>query len=156
MQNRVFTTKEASQITGINANTIRAWMRRCTGLFLKDIHFVISESNQKLWTEEGIALLRSRKEEPNFQAENIAESSDLPEQMNILSLLLEQESQRLALQYWQQLPFAVLERIAEMRDNPSPLDADILKSSIQKAIAMAEGHISLQPYIPFLLEEDDE
>jgi hypothetical protein len=154
MQN-LYTTPEAAKTTGIPESTIRSWLTRHPEVFQFDIHVVIDEHKQKLWTEAGIELLHSRRAsknaadgDANFDAE-----SDAPD---LLESLLEEDAQRLAIEYWRRLPGRTLQRIKQMRDNPTPEQRQIVQLSVQAAINAGAGHLLLPAYQPMLLEGGDE
>lgn len=154
MQN-LYTTPDAARLTGIPESTIRSWLRRHGDVFQVDVHVAIDEHGQKLWTEAGIELLHSRRapknateDDANFDAE-----SDAPD---LLESLLDEDAQRLANEYWRQLPGRTLQRIKQMRDNPTPEQRQIVQLSVRAAINAGTEHLLLPTYQPMLLEGGDE
>ncbi|MEH2031037.1 MAG: hypothetical protein V7K67_15470 [Nostoc sp.] len=154
MQN-LYTTPEAAKLTGIPESTIRSWLRRYPEVFQFEVHVVSDEHGVKLWTEAGIELLHSRRasktatdDDASFDAE-----SDAPD---LLESLLEEDSQRLANEYWRLLPGRTLQRIKQMRDNPTPQQRQTVQTSINAAINAGTEHLLLPTYQPMLLEGGDE
>lgn len=152
---QLYTTPEAARETGIPESTIRSWMRRHPEVFQIDIHVCIDQHGVKLWTDAGVEMLRSHrasKSATDDDAEFDAES-DAP---NLLESLLDEDAQRLANQYWQLLPGRTLQRIKQMRDNPTPEQRQIVQTSIRAAINAGTEHLLLPTYQPMLLEPGDE
>ncbi|MEH2068916.1 MAG: hypothetical protein V7K47_12270 [Nostoc sp.] len=151
---QLYTTPQAAELTGIKENTIRSWLRRHAQLFQLDVHLVMDEHGQKLWTDAGIELLHSRApknalpDDANFGADD-----DAPD---LLESLLEHDSQQLAREYWRLLPGRTLQRIKQMRDNPTPQDREIVQTSVRAAINAGTEHLLLPTYEPMLLESADE
>ncbi|MEH2320833.1 hypothetical protein [Nostoc sp.] len=154
MQN-LYTTPEASKLTGIPESTIRSWLRRHPEVFQFDnIHVVSDEHGVKLWTQAGIELLHSRRATKNAtddDAETDAES-DAPD---LLESLLEEDSQRLANEYWRQLPGRTVKRIKQMRDNPTPEQRQTVELSVRTAINAGTEHLLLPTYQPMLTGGDE-
>jgi hypothetical protein len=75
-------------------------------------------------------------------------------QLNLMqiSMLLEEDAQRLAREYWRLLPGRVLHRIKRMRDNPTPEDREIVSCSVRAALNAGTEHLLLPTYQPMLLE----
>jgi len=154
MQN-LYTTPEAAKKTGIPESTIRSWLRRHPEVFQFDVHVVKDEHGVNLWTQAGIELLHGRratKTATDDDAENDAES-DAPD---LLESLLEEDAQRLAQEYWRLLPGRTLQRIKQMRDNPTPEQRQIVQTSVRAAINAGTEHLLLPTYQPMLLLEGDE
>jgi hypothetical protein len=154
MQN-LYTTPEAARETGIPESTIRSWLRRHPEVFQFEVHVVSDEHGVKLWTEAGIELLHSRratKTATDDDAEIDAES-DAPD---LLESLLEEDSQRLANEYYRQLPGRTLQRIKQMRFNPTPEQRQIVELSFRAAINAGTEHLLLPTYQPRFLEGGDE
>jgi DNA-directed RNA polymerase specialized sigma24 family protein len=154
MQN-LFTTPDAARLTGIPESTIRSWMRRHPEVFQVDVHVAIDEHGQKLWTDAGIEMLRAHRasktatdDDANFDAE-----FDAPD---LLESLLEEDAQRLANEYWRLLPGRTLQRIKQMRDNPTPEQRQIVQLSVRAALNAGTEHLLLPSYQPMLLEGGDE
>ncbi|MBE8965921.1 hypothetical protein IQ277_06580 [Nostocales cyanobacterium LEGE 12452] len=154
MQN-LYTTPEAAKLTNIPESTIRSWLTRYPSVFQFDIHVIKDEHKQNLWTDAGIELLQSRRasknatdDDANFDAE-----SDAPD---LLESLLEEDSQRLANEYYRQLPGRTLQRIKQMRLNPTPEQRQIVELSFRTAINAGTEHLLLPTYQPMLLEGGDE
>lgn len=153
MQN-LYTTPEAAKATGIPESTIRTWLRRHPEVFQFDIHVVADEHGVKLWTESGIELLNSRRasktatdDDAEFDAE-----SDAPD---LLESLLEEDAQRLAQEYWRLLPGRTLQRIKQMRDNPTPEQRQIVQTSVRDALNAGTEHLLLPTYQPLLQEGNE-
>ncbi len=150
MQN-LFTTPDAARLTGIPESTIRSWMRRHPEVFQIDIHVCIDEHGVKLWTDAGVEMLRAHRasktatdDDANFDAPDLLES------------LLEEDAQRLANEYWRLLPGRTLQRIKQMRDNPTPEQRQIVQLSVRAALNAGTEHLLLPSYQPMLLEGGDE
>ncbi|MEH1785520.1 MAG: hypothetical protein V7L23_07985 [Nostoc sp.] len=154
MQN-LYTTPEAARLTGIPGSTIRTWLTRYPEVFQFDVHVVTDEHKQKLWTEAGIELLQSRRASKTATDDdaNLDAESDAPD---LLESLLEEDSQRLANEYWRLLPGRTLQRIKQMRDNPTPEQRQIVQTSVRAAINAGTEHLLLPTYQPMLLEGGDE
>lgn len=154
MQN-LYTTPEAAKETGIPESTIRSWLRRHPEVFQFDIHVVADEHGVKLWTNSGIELLHSRRASKNATESDaeIDAESDAPD---LLESLLEEDSQRLAEEYYRQLPGRTLQRIKRMRDNPTPQERQIVQLSVSAAINAGTEHLLLPTYQPMLLGGGDE
>lgn len=146
----LYTTPEASKLTGIPESTIRSWLRRHPEVFQLDTHLVADEHNRKLWTEAGIELLRSRALE-NATTDDAESDADV-----LLERLLDNDASVLAREYWRQLPGRTLQRIKQMRDNPTPEEREIVKTSIRAAISAGTSHLLLPSYQPMLLEGNEE
>lgn len=154
MQN-LYTTPEAAKETGIPESTIRSWLRRHPEVFQFEVHVVADEHGVKLWTQAGLELLHSRratKTATDDDAENDAES-DAPD---LLEALLERDSQQLAEQYWRLLAGRTVQRIKQMRDNPTPKQRQIVQTSVSAALNAGTEHLLLPTYQPMLLEGGDE
>ncbi|BBD67967.1 hypothetical protein NIES4072_47210 [Nostoc commune NIES-4072] len=154
MQN-LYTIPEAARETGIPQSTIRSWLRRHPEVFQFDIHVVTDEHGQKLWTESGIELLHSRRATKTATDDDaeIDPESDAPD---LLESLLEEDSQRLANEYYRQLPGRTLQRIRQMRFNPTPEQRKIVELSFRAAINAGTEHLLLPTYQPRFLESVDE
>ncbi|MEH2319585.1 hypothetical protein [Nostoc sp.] len=149
MQN-LYTTPEAAKITGIPQSTIRSWMSRHAEVFQVDIHVAIDEHGQKLWTDLGIELLHSRRASKNATDDDA--ESDAPD---LLESLLEADAQQLAEQYWRLLPGRTLQRIKQMRDNPTPQERGIVELSVRAALNAGTEHLLLPTYQPMLTGGDE-
>lgn len=152
MQN-LYTTPDAARVTGIPESTIRSWLRRHPGVFQIDVHVVVEESGRKMWTEAGIELLHSRNAvAPETATDDDAEiSAD-----DFLESLLNNDAHQLAREYWRHLPGRTLQRIRQMRDNPTPEDREIVQTSVRAALSAGTSHLLLPTYQPMLLEGDGE
>lgn len=149
---QLYTTPEASKETGIPEGTIRSWLSRYSSLFQVGVHIVIEETGRKMWTHAGLELLRSRKNAGENATPDVAEiDAD-----DLLETLLEQDSRALAIAYWQNLPIRTLQRIREMRCNPTPEDKQIVTNSMRSALNAGTSHLLLPTYQPFLLEAEGE
>jgi hypothetical protein len=155
MQN-LYTTPEASDITGIKERTIRSWLRRHPEVFQMDIHVVVDEHGQKLWTEAGIEILRSRRTASKNATADDAENDATDDAPDFLESLIETDAQRLALEYWRQLPNRVLRRIKQMREQPTPEERVIVATSVRAALNAGTEHLLLPTYQPMLLGGEDE
>lgn len=143
----LYTTPQASEVTGIPENTIRSWMRRHAGIFHVGTHIIIEDSGRKLWTDAGIELLRSRTNAPESAPDEDSEiSAD-----NFLEQLLEHDSNQLALEYYRQLPSRVIHRIKQMRDNPTPEEKQLITLSFSQAVSAGTHQLLLPTYQPMLL-----
>lgn len=141
----LYTTPEASRETGIPEGTIRSWLSRHPGVFQLDVHLVADEHGQKLWTEAGLELLRSRRALKNA-ADDVAES----DAGDLLESLLDHGATTLAREYWRLLPGRVLHRIKQMRDNPTTEERVIIQASVRAAINAGTSHLLLPTYQPIL------
>lgn len=151
MQNQLYTTPEAARLTEIPESTIRSWLSRHPGLFQVDVHIVIDEHGQKLWTEAGVALLRSRRGASKNATVDDADFNAQIDSTDLIEALLEESATQLARQFWQQLPGRVLGRIRQMRDNPTDEDRQIVGASVRATVNGAE-RLLLPTYQPMLLE----
>jgi hypothetical protein len=149
---QLYTTPEAARLTGIPESTIRSWMRRYPEIFQFEVHVVADEHGQKLWTEAGIELLHSRRAAPKNATEDDAEFDAESDAPDLLESLLEEDVQRLATEYWRLLPGRTLQRIKQMRDNPTPEQRQIVQLSVRAAINAGTEHLLLPTYQPRLLE----
>ncbi|MFN6526937.1 hypothetical protein [Nostoc sp. ChiSLP03a] len=151
----LYTTPDAARVTGIPESTIRSWMRRYPEVFQFEVHVVSDDHGVKLWTEAGIELLHSRRATKNATDDDaeIDAESDAPD---LLESLLEEDSQRLANEYWRLLPGRTLQRIKQMRDNPTPEQRQTVQTSVRAAINAGTEHLLLPTYKPMLLEGGDE
>lgn len=154
MQN-LYTTPEAAKLTNIPESTIRSWLRRHPEVFQFEVHVVSDEHGVKLWTQAGLELLHSRRATKTATEDDaeIDAESDAPD---LLESLLEEDSQRLANEYWRQLPGRTLRRIKQMRDNPTPEQRQIVELSVSAALNSGTEHLLLPTYQPMLLEGGDE
>ncbi|MBD2438269.1 helix-turn-helix domain-containing protein [Nostoc sp. FACHB-110] len=153
---QLYTTPEAAEITGIKESTIRSWLRRHPEVFQIDVHVVVDEHGQKLWTEAGIEMLRSRRTAPKNATGNDAESDADDDAVDFLESLLETDAQALALEYWRQLPGRVLRRIKLMREQPTPEERVIVANSVRAALNAGTNHLLLPVYQPMLLGRNDD
>jgi hypothetical protein len=149
---QLYTTPEASKETGIPEGTIRSWLSRYPGLFQIDIHVVIEETGRKMWTAAGLDMLRSRK----TAGENATPDAANFDAEDLLEALLDQDSEQLARAYYQMLPIRTLQRIREMRLNPTPEDKQIVANSVRSALNAGTSHLLLPTYQPLLLEGEGE
>ncbi|MEH2390031.1 MAG: hypothetical protein V7K14_30560 [Nostoc sp.] len=153
MQN-LYTTPEAAKETGIPESTIRSWLTRHPEVFQFDVHVVKDENGVNLWTQAGIELLHGRRATKNAtgsDAESDAES-DAPD---LLESLLESDAQRLAQEYWRLLPGRTVQRIKQMRDNPTPEQRQIVQTSVCAAVNAGTEHLLLPSYQRLLPEGDE-
>lgn len=153
---QLYTTPEASELTGIKESTIRSWLRRHPEVFQMDVHLVADEHGQKLWTEAGIEILRSRRTAPKNATADDANSDADADAVDFLESLLETDAQALALEYWRQLPGRVLQRIKQMRQTPTPEERVIVATSVRAALNAGTNHLLLPVYQPMLLEGGDD
>ncbi|MBD2204952.1 hypothetical protein H6G33_04165 [Calothrix sp. FACHB-1219] len=147
----LYTTPQASQVTGIPEGTIRSWLSRHPGVFQIDVHLIADEHGQKLWTEAGIELLRSRRASKNA-ADDVAEN----DAGDLLESLLDHSAETLALEYWRLLPGRVLHRIKQMQQNPTPQQRQVIQTSVHAAINAGTEHLLLPTYQPILLGGDEQ
>lgn len=154
MESQLYTTPEASEVTGIKESTIRSWLRRHPEVFQFDVHVIQDEHGVKLWTEAGIELLRSRA--PKNATTDDANSDADDNTATLLESLIENDAQVLAQEYWRLLPGRVLHRIKQMRENPTPEEREIVTTSVRAALNAGTEHLLLPSYQPMLLEGGDE
>lgn len=154
MEAKLYTTPEASQLTGIKESTIRSWLTRYPQVFQLDVHVISDENGRKLWTDAGIELLRSRASKP--ATDNDAETDAADDARDLLEAILERDAEALAAEYWRQLPGRMLRRIKLMRDNPTPKQREIVRSSVNAALNAGTSHLLLPVYQPMLLGGGDE
>ncbi|GAX46409.1 hypothetical protein NIES4075_74330 [Tolypothrix sp. NIES-4075] len=149
---QLYTTPEASKETGVPEGTIRSWLSRYPGVFQVDVHIIIEDTGRKMWTVAGLELLRSRKTAGENATPGVAnfDADDL------LEALLEQDSQQLARAYYQMLPLRTLQRIKQMRCNPTAEDRGIVTNSVRSALNAGTSHLLLPTYQPLLLEGEGE
>ncbi|MEH2001092.1 MAG: hypothetical protein V7L00_20475 [Nostoc sp.] len=155
MQQNLYTTPEAARETGIPESTIRSWLRRYPEVFQFEVHVVSDEHGQKLWTQAGIELLHSRRASKNA-TEDDAEFDAESDAPDLLESLLEEDAQRLANEYWRLLPGRTLQRIKQMRNNPTPEQRQIVQTSVRAAINAGTEHLLLPTYQPMMLKGGDE
>lgn len=155
MQN-LYTTPEASELTGIKESTIRSWLRRHPEVFQFDVHLIQDKHGQKLWTEAGIELLQSRRAAPKNAPTDDANSDADDDTATLLESLLDHDAQVLAQEYWRQLPGRVLHRIKQMRKNPTPEEREIVTTSVRAAINAGTSGLLLPTYQPMLLGSNDD
>jgi len=149
MQN-LYTIPEAAELVGIKETTIRSWLRRHPEVFQVDVHVAIEGNGRKLFTEAGIEILRNRASVSATDSD--AETDAEPDAADLLESLLDEDAQKLAREYWRQLPGRVLHRIKLMRDNPTPEDREIVANSVRAALNAGTEHLLLPTYQPMLLE----
>ena len=130
----LFSTPQASKLTGIPAGTIRSWLSRLTGVFEEGVHIIKEESGRNMWTRAGIEFLKTRGATEDA-IEDDAESVECDSPVSFLDQLLDEGSEELALRYFQELPGRTLTRITRMLQNPSPEERKIVTVSVQKAVA---------------------
>ncbi|MEH1905849.1 MAG: hypothetical protein V7L04_31840 [Nostoc sp.] len=152
MQN-LYTTPDASRETGIPESTIRTWLSRYPSVFQFDIHVIKDEHGQNLWTEAGIELLQSRRASKTATDDDAEFNAEL-DATDLLESLLEEDAQRLANEYWRLLPGRTVQRIKQMRDNPTPEQRQIVQVSVRAAVK-AGTDLLLPTYQPMLLEGDE-
>lgn len=137
----LYSTPEASKLTGIPEGTIRSWLTRYPDIFQLNIHLVADENGRKLWTEKGIDVLRSRATKNATQ--NVADS----DASDILDALLEHDADVLADEYYRQLPGRLLEKI---RTRKQTKDESYL-TALSTLVEQGNDHLLLKPYQPLLL-----
>lgn len=143
-----YTTPEAAKLIGVSQNTIRSWMSRYPGYFIQDVHFQIEETGRKLWLEEGIEFLKTC---PPTATDDVTQETE-PDSSDALEPLLEAASNQLAYQFWKELPMRTLQRIQQMRMNPTPEEKELMQQSAREALAI--GTFELAPtYIRGLPDE---
>ncbi|WP_414544299.1 hypothetical protein [Nostoc sp. CCY0012] len=156
MESQLYTTPEASKETNIPESTIRSWLTRYPDIFQMNIHLVMDEHSQKLWTQAGIEMLRSRRGASKNATDDVANSDSETDATNVLESLLEESATQLAREYWRLLPGRVLHRIKQMRENPTPEERQIVTVSVRAAVEAGTEHLLLPSYQPMLLEGGDE
>lgn len=154
MNNKLYTTPEASQLTGIKESTIRSWLTRYPQVFQIDTHVVVDEHKRKLWTDAGIELLRSRASKN--ATDDDAETDATDDASSLLEAILDRDAEALAEEYWRLLPGRLLRRIKLMRDNPTPKQRQIVQNSVRAALNAGTSHLLLPVYQPMLLGGGDE
>lgn len=155
MTQQLYTTPEAAKLTSIPESTIRSWLRRHPEVFQFEVHVISDEHGVKLWTPAGIELLHSRRA-TKTATESDAEFDAEPDALDLLESLLEEDSQRLANEYWRQLPGRTVQCIRQMRQNPTPEQRRTVETSVNAALKAGTGHLLLPTYQPMLLEGGDE
>ncbi|MFK0735225.1 MAG: hypothetical protein ACIWVG_29510 [Gloeotrichia echinulata HAB0833] len=140
MEQTLYTTPQAAKETGIPEGTIRSWLSRYPGLFVSDVHIIIEESGRKMWTREGIELLRSRSDSEGIsrssETENATETdATFNASSEILEPLLDEASTQLALEFFRQLPTRTATRIRAMINSPTPEERVLVSESMKGAIA---------------------
>lgn len=159
---QLYTTPEAAKLLGIPEGTIRSWLSRDVGVFEIDKHLIIEPNKRKVWTEEGINLLRSRvvADQPTENAIPSAAKTDaFISPQDFLEEVLEDSATELALRFYQELPGRTLQRIRGMMQNPSDREKEIVHNSVQTAIAMGRLQL-LQPLqqlrgLPYATDETE-
>lgn len=146
---KTYTTKEASELTGIPLNTIRSWMSRHAGMFLEGEHYIIEASGRKLWTAKGIEFLKT-KPPSNSNTENTETSN----YSDVIEPILELASKHLAYEFWKQLPVRTLQRIQQMRVNPTDEERELMQQSAREALSIGTFEI-LPSYIRGLPDAED-
>ena len=148
MEQQLYTTPQAAQMTGIPEGTIRSWLSRHAGVFEVGQHIIIEESGRKLWTDEGLEILKSRKTTLGTATENATASAansdadgDFVSPTNFLETILDHGSEELAMEYFNQLPGRTLERIRRMLHSPTAEERLVVKNSVQEAITL--GRVQL-------------
>jgi hypothetical protein len=137
----LYSTPEASKLTGIPEGTIRSWLTRYPEIFQLNIHLVADDNGRKLWTEKGIDVLRSRATKNATQ--NVADS----DASDILDALLEHDADVLADEYYRQLPGRLLGKI---RTRKQTKDESYL-TALSTLVEQGNDHLLLKPYQPLLL-----
>ena len=133
---QLYTTPEVSRETGIPEGTIRSWLSRYPGAFEIDKHIIIEEgTGRKLWTCEGVQLLKQRRATEN-ESENAAAHVAGNDAMDaaILEQLLDGAAIPLAIAFYQNLPARVVQHIKRMRTNPTPQEQEMVQHSMQQAV----------------------
>ncbi len=163
---QLYTTPEAAKLLGIPEGTIRSWLSRDVGIFEIDKHLIIQENGRKVWTEEGIKLLGSRSATTpaTENATPIAANSDSKSDAfvsphDFLEEVLDDSATQLALRFYQELPNRTLQRIQQMMQNPSKEERELVKTSVQTALAMGRLQL-LQPLqqlrgLPYATDETE-
>lgn len=157
MQN-LYTTPEAAKETGIPESTIRSWLSRHPEVFQFDIHVIKDEHGVNLWTQAGIELMHSRRASKNATDSDAKIDAELDAELDatdLLESLLEEDAQRLADEYWRQLPGRTVQRIKQMRDNPTPQQRQIVQTSVRAAVDAGTEHLLLPTYQPLLRGRDE-
>lgn len=88
---------------------------------------------------------RTKYFKPDDESENSEpiDSDPIEVNTNIIEPLLEGTANQLAHEFWRQLPSRVISRIQQMRHNPTPEDAQIVRQSFEAALG--EGTLHLLP-----------
>lgn len=144
----LYTTVEAANLLGIPEGTIRAWLSRYKEIFVQGKH-IVEQEGKKLWTEEGLQLLKNRAAEnatknvasgdtsaSNSVTRNVANNDALPPHIAVLESYLDATASSLAATFWQQLPARTLQHIQRMANSPLPQEKEALQQSLQQAMQL--------------------
>jgi len=142
----LYTTPEASKLTGIPDGTIRSWLSRYPQIFVVDTHVIIEKTGRKMWTDAGVELLRSRASQN--AADKVADS----DAVDVLDDLLEHDSEVLADEYYRQLPGRLLSKIRSRKLNQD----QSYRTAVATVVQQGNDHLILKPYQPLLLGGADE
>ena len=145
---QLYTTPEAAKATGIPEGTIRAWLSRHAQIFQPE-HLVIDDSGKKLWTDQGIELLQSRRATENaasFTANSDAgaiegaynaansDAGGKPFHDAIVDGFADRVARELAATVCQRLPGQTLHHIHRILNSPLPQEKEKLHQSMQQAM----------------------
>ena len=142
----LYSTPEASKLTGIPEGTIRSWLSRYPQVFQLETDIIIEESGRKMWTDTGIQKLRSRATQN--VADNVADS----DAVDVLDELLEHDSEALADEYYRQLPGRLLMKIRSRKHTQHPT----YRTAVATVVDQGNDHLLLKPYQPLLLGSANE
>ena len=142
MSNKLYTTPEASEKTGIPQSTIRSWLTRYPEQFQLEIHVQIDEHQRKLWTQEGIKQLLKRKDS---STEEVSEEVNITENNHLLEKLLEAGAEQMATIFFEQLPTRTVERISRMLSNPTPEEKVLIDNSVNSALNSGVNYLDPKP-----------
>lgn len=125
--NQLYTTPQASELTGVNVKTLRTWLVRYPEVFRLDVHLIIDENGRKLWTEEGIERIRQHQAGESFSESPEDSEPDAGEYYDqLIEPLLEIAAEQLAHKFLKKLPQRVLLRVRQIVTNPTEEDKEAL------------------------------
>ena len=129
--NQLYTTTQASEVTGIPSGTIRSWLSRHSEIFLLGVHLVKDEHGRNLWTDAGIELLKQRA--TNSAAETATPNDAFFDAGTdaIANQFLDLAADIRARHILRELPLRTLARLRELISD-SPEVRDSLQSTIHQ------------------------
>ena len=150
---QLYTSAEAARLIGVSDGTVRSWLSRHSECFEVGKH-IVEQDGKRLWTEEGLQLLRTRARE---NAASCDASSDAGAVENaashdasfnadgkalhvaMLDSFVEQTAQELATTFWKELPSRTLQHIQRMMHSPKPQEREIVLMSMQQVMELLPG-----------------
>ena len=142
MSDKLYTTSEASEKTGIPQSTIRSWLTRYPDQFQVEVHVKIDEHQRKLWTPEGIKQLLKRKDS---NTEDTSNEVNVIQNNHLLEKLLEAGAEQLATIFFEQLPKRTIERISRMLSSPTPEEKELIETSVNSALKSGVSYLDPKP-----------